>query len=81
MSSPPQNYLKEKKKFTFYNWYHLVQNLDEFSIGIAVLKFYSLLVFEEGFFEVCKITVVTKYENYIIFKISSQNIFSSWHKI
>jgi len=44
------------------------QNLDETLMLTAVLHFVTLWVFEQGFFKVCKINIVTKNETTIFSK-------------
>jgi hypothetical protein len=50
ISSPPQNSLKLKKKLIFFSPYVIRLNLDDNSMGIAMLYFASLCLFFSRFY-------------------------------
>ncbi len=50
ISSPPQNSLKLKKKLIFFSTFVISLNLDENSMGIAMLYFASLCLFFRRFY-------------------------------
>jgi hypothetical protein len=68
ISSPPQNSLKLKKKLIFFSTYVMSLNLDENSMGIAMLYFASLCLFFRRFYKALKINFVTKSDQVQIFK-------------
>jgi hypothetical protein len=68
ISPPPQNSLKLKKKLIFFSTYVISLNLDENSMGIAMLYFASLCLFFRRFYKALKINFVTKSDQVQIFK-------------